>query len=576
MANTQLLKLRSSVVSSYSIAPRHVIDAPNGGWGWVVCLGVFGINFIINGMMMSFGFLLVALLDFFGDTRAKTAWIGSVGDGMLLIAGPIVSLMLRYVSHRQIIIGGSLLGVIGYVISIWMPNVETLIFTYGLLAGAGYGMAFIAANVIVGLYFTSKRALAVGIAMSGSGVGVLVFSYFAESMLSYYGWRGTVLLLAGIALNCVIFGSLSRPLKWKLKTQSSSSHETEELNVESGIKKIATTGTIYKDLMETLQVPNHLKSAGNLSPARYHRTINNATSKDVWDHTVEFESDRALTLSFNMTKQQNKSKHAVTKPPLSQKLKRHKKNRSLPNIFKESRANIRCISTETIGGLNNSYSLTVDFGNSASSESSDGVSIFSDIVMVLLLIAMTLCSAQGAMMAHLPSYVLSIGISSENTAFILSLVGIMTTVGQLLIGCLIDIFHVTSIYAYACALLGATIMTCLIPWLKSVVLLSICSATFGLCMGWTIALRTILLADLVGIENLTRVFGIVALFQGTGLVTTPPLAGLLFDFTESYFALFSMCTVAYGMAAVCSLILCYFYMKQDTESDTFSYSDAES
>ena len=101
-------------------------------------------------------------------------------------------------------------------------------------SGAGYGMAFIAANVIIGLYFTSKRALAVGIAMSGSGVGVLVYSYFAESMLNYYGWRGTVLLLAGIALNCVIFGSLSRPLKWKLKSQaksvSNSSQDTDELN----------------------------------------------------------------------------------------------------------------------------------------------------------------------------------------------------------------------------------------------------------------------------------------------------------------------------------------------------------
>lgn len=104
--------------------------------------------------------------------------------------------------------------------------------------GAGYGMAFIAANVIIGLYFTSKRALAVGIAMSGSGVGVLAYSYFAENMLNYYGWRSTVLLLAGIALHCVIFGSLSRPLKWKLKSQtkslsnsnSNSSQETEELN----------------------------------------------------------------------------------------------------------------------------------------------------------------------------------------------------------------------------------------------------------------------------------------------------------------------------------------------------------
>lgn len=96
MTNTQSLKLRSSVVSSNSITPRQVIEAPNGGWGWIVCFGVFGINFIINGMMMSFGILLVSLLNFFEDSRAKTAWIGSVGDGMLLIAGKnLLSFMAR-------------------------------------------------------------------------------------------------------------------------------------------------------------------------------------------------------------------------------------------------------------------------------------------------------------------------------------------------------------------------------------------------------------------------------------------------------------------------------------------------
>lgn len=586
MTNTQLLKLRSSVVSSNSITPRQVIEAPNGGWGWIVCFGVFGINFIINGMMMSFGILLVSLLNFFEDTRAKTAWIGSVGDGMLLIAGPVVSLLLRYLSHREIIIGGTFIGVIGYIISIWMPNVEALIVTYGLLAGAGYGMAFIAANVIIGLYFTSKRALAVGIAMSGSGVGVLAYSYFAENMLNYYGWRSTVLLLAGIALHCVIFGSLSRPLKWKLKSQtkslsnsnsnSNSSQETEELNDDKSITTIATTDSIYTDLMNTLQVPNHIKSAGNLSPARYHKTINNATSKVVWGHTVDFESNTALTLSFNTLAQKNTKHKTLSKPLLSHNLKKHKNNHSLLHIFNESRSNIRCISMETIGGLYNSYSLTVNFGGSEGSENSDDVSIFSDVVMVLLLIAMTLCSAQGAVLAHLPSYALSVGISSENTAFILSLVGIMTTVGQLLIGFLIDILHVTSIYAYTCALLGATIMTCIIPWLDSVILLAVCSAAFGLCMGWTISLRTILLADLVGVENLTRVFGVVALFQGTGLVATPPLAGLLYDFTESYLALFLMCTASYGVAAICALLLCYFYRTQDTCSETLSYSDPES
>lgn len=163
---------------------------------------------------------------------------------------------------------------------------------------------------------------------------------------------------------------------------------------DKSITTIATTDSIYTDLMNTLQVPNHIKSAGNLSPARYHKTINNATSKVVWGHTVDFESNTALTLSFNTLGQKNTKHKTPSKPLLCHNLKKHKNNHSLLHIFNESRSNIRCISMETIGGLYNSYSLTVNFGSSEGSENSDDVSIFSDVVMVLLLIAMTLCSGK--------------------------------------------------------------------------------------------------------------------------------------------------------------------------------------
>jgi hypothetical protein len=42
-------------------------------------------------------------------------------------------------------------------------------------------------------------------------------------------------------------------------------------------------------------------------------------------------------------------------------------------------------------------------------------------------------------------------------------------------------------------------------------------------------MRTIVLADHLGIEKLTQSFGMVAMFQGVAFLTNAPLAGICFN-----------------------------------------------
>ena len=79
-------------------------------------------------------------------------------------------------------------------------------------------MIFFAANVIVSLYFTKKRGLAVGLANAGAGVGTFVMNFGIEKLIKYYALRGMFILLSGFILNLVVFGALSRPLKYRKKS----------------------------------------------------------------------------------------------------------------------------------------------------------------------------------------------------------------------------------------------------------------------------------------------------------------------------------------------------------------------
>lgn len=109
---------------------------------------------------------------------------------------------------------GSILAAIGFVISAFVDNMETLFLTFGIMAGFGLSLCYVAAVVIVAYYFEKKRSLATGISVCGSGIGTFVFAPLTYVLLDEYGWRGTTLILAGLFLNMAVCGLLFRDLPW--------------------------------------------------------------------------------------------------------------------------------------------------------------------------------------------------------------------------------------------------------------------------------------------------------------------------------------------------------------------------
>ncbi|XP_076335264.1 uncharacterized protein LOC143238692 isoform X2 [Tachypleus tridentatus] len=143
----------------------NIPEPPDGGWGWMIVLASFLCNAVVDGISYSFGIFLMEFVHYYDASKFKTAWIGSLLSG-------------------------------GYMSS-----------------GIGFGLIYLPAIVSVSMYFTTKRGLATGIAVSGSGVGAFVVAPVCQKLLELYNWRGVLLILSGLSLNCAVFGALMRPLK---------------------------------------------------------------------------------------------------------------------------------------------------------------------------------------------------------------------------------------------------------------------------------------------------------------------------------------------------------------------------
>ncbi|CAK1555408.1 unnamed protein product [Leptosia nina] len=186
---------------------------PDGGYGWVVVFASFMCNLVVDGIAYTFGIFLSELVTFFGEGKGTVAWVGSLLSGVYLAAGPVVSALCNKYGCRAVCVAGSFVATIAFVLSTFSQSVTMMMITYGLLGGIGFGMIYLPSVVAVGYYFESRRSLATGIAVCGSGVGTFSFAPLASILLQEFGsWQNANLLLAGLILNCAIFGALMRPL----------------------------------------------------------------------------------------------------------------------------------------------------------------------------------------------------------------------------------------------------------------------------------------------------------------------------------------------------------------------------
>jgi len=73
-------------------------------------------------------------------------------------------------------------------------------------------LLYLPAVVMVGYYFERRRGIAAGVACSGSGFGLLALAPLAAFLVNEYTWKGALTVLAGVSLNCLVWGALMRPL----------------------------------------------------------------------------------------------------------------------------------------------------------------------------------------------------------------------------------------------------------------------------------------------------------------------------------------------------------------------------
>jgi MFS family permease len=167
-------------------------------YGWVITGLVFLNLGVSYGAQYSFGVFFPALIEEFKWNRQNLAGAFSLYTFVYSFLGIILGRLTDRFGPRIVLLCGSIclglgIGLISQVKAPWHLYV-----VYGLLASWGMSAAYITASPLIVKWFIEKRGLAVGIAQSGLGVGIIIIPPIAGAMISALGWQQAILILGAL------------------------------------------------------------------------------------------------------------------------------------------------------------------------------------------------------------------------------------------------------------------------------------------------------------------------------------------------------------------------------------------
>ncbi|XP_061194528.1 monocarboxylate transporter 13-like [Saccostrea echinata] len=198
---------------------------PDQGWSWAVLLASFGSHCIHGFFLTAVGLLQLSLLDHYKEGVLKTSWALSIFLGLFSISGPLASLIANRWSCRVSFFTGGLAVSISHVMTAFMPNIITVLFSLGILGGTAIGICYASSVVVVGYNFEKKRNFASGVAVSGVGIGAFALAPLMQAVSDHYGYHGLWLMCAGLTLQYCVFGAMLFPSKLEISRKNKESED---------------------------------------------------------------------------------------------------------------------------------------------------------------------------------------------------------------------------------------------------------------------------------------------------------------------------------------------------------------
>ncbi len=170
-------------------------------YGWYIVAACFVINFIIFGISVNTFTVYVKPIETdLGWTRGQISAAMMLAPLAMGVSAPFIGRLIDRIGARQVMAMGAAIIGVG---SMLLARSQTLPYFYTVYTIAGIGQAaatLIPISFVVSNWFQAKRGSALGIAMTGTGLGAMVMVPVTTQIVLHWGWRTSYFIMGCIIL----------------------------------------------------------------------------------------------------------------------------------------------------------------------------------------------------------------------------------------------------------------------------------------------------------------------------------------------------------------------------------------
>jgi len=205
--------------------------------GMALCYAMFTV--------FSFGTFVKPLEAEFGWQRGELSFALTMTNIAVVIASPLLGFLIDRTGVRRVLIPSIILMSLTVAsMALLDGNIWHFYLMYFLIPVLGAGTLPQSYSRVIITWFSRRRGLALGIALSGFGVGAAIIPAFAQFMIANFGWRsaylGFALAIFAISLPMTIFLFREKPADLGLSADGDD--DNPDLETAKDISSINLTG----------------------------------------------------------------------------------------------------------------------------------------------------------------------------------------------------------------------------------------------------------------------------------------------------------------------------------------------
>jgi len=178
-------------------------------YGWVIIAVAFVTVALSVTARTAFSLVFPPIVEEFGWDRGLAAGAFSFGFLVSAVLSPMIGRLMDRRGPRFVIEIGVLVMAAGLLGATQIASPWQLYATLGVLVGGGANcMSFSVQSQYLPNWFVRRRAMAIGLAFSGVGVGAITLLPWMQAVIQHDGWRASCWMLGVITLVVLV------PLNW--------------------------------------------------------------------------------------------------------------------------------------------------------------------------------------------------------------------------------------------------------------------------------------------------------------------------------------------------------------------------